>query len=273
MPKPKKTLNKRLIALLVAWILPGAPFLYGCYRVLQGEAVHISVIVVLILIPLGFMLWIGRILTSEESVFEKTVLTILLLIAFFWIFMVSSMFVTFYTYIHRTEPQLPQSYTEARERFPALPEPEALEGFVAVTHHNYHLQESILFAADADTFIFYYEAGQYEWQKAQLDTRYTFRQEPFVACDIPCNASAQLGHYTFRLVDDAGAYRWEIDFPHKLIIVATNDQERAIAYTAFYDQDLDYVESLEGFLMEYCGWKKIISLRQILTLTPGAVKP
>lgn len=273
MSKPKKQLNKRLIALLVAWILPGAPFLYGCYLVLQGEAVQISVIVVLILIPLAFMLWIGHIIVSEESVFEKTVLTGLLWIAFFWIFMVSSMFVTFYTHIHRTEPELPASYTEARERFPALPEPEALAGFEKVMHYNYHLQQTVLFASNADTFIFYYEAGQYERQKAQLDARYTFRQEPFIACDIPCNASAQLGHYSFRLVDDAGAYSSQIDFPHKLIIVATNDRERAIAYTAFYDQDLDYVESLESFLMEYCGWKKIISLRQILTLTPGTVEP
>ncbi len=265
MPEGKKYLNKRLIALLAAWILPGVPFLLGCYLVLQGEAVHISVIIVLILIPLAFMLWIGRIIVSEESIFEKTVLTILLLIAFFWIFMISSMFVTFYTYIHRTEPELPESYTEVRERFPALPEPEALEGFEKVTHHNYHLQESVLFAADADTFIFYYEAGQYKRQKALLDTVYTFRQEPFIACDIPCNASARLGNYTFRLVDDAGEYRSEIDFPHKLIIIATNDKERSIAYTAFYDQDLDYVDSLEGFLLEYCGWKKIISLRQIIT--------
>ena len=273
MSKPKKQLNKRLIALLVAWILPGAPFLGGCYMVLQGATVNLAGIAVLLLLPLAFMLWIGHIIVSEETVFEKTVLTVLLLIAFFWIFMVSSMFVTVYTYIHRTEPELPASYTEARERFPALPEPEALEGFEKVTHYNYHLQQTVLFASDADTFIFYYEAGQYERQKAQLDARYTFRQEPFIACDIPCNASAQLGHYSFRLVDDAGAYRWEIDFPHKLIIVATNDRERAIAYTAFYDQDLDYVESLESFLMEYCGWKKIISLRQILTQTPWAVEP
>ncbi len=165
MSKPKKQLNKRLIALLVAWILPGVPFLGGCYMVLQGATVNLAGIAVLLLLPLAFMLWIGHIIVSEESVFEKTVLTGLLWIAFFWIFMVSSMFVTFYTHIHRTEPQLPASYTEVRERFPALPEPEALAGFEKVTHYNYHLQQTVLFASDADTFIFYYEAGQYERQK------------------------------------------------------------------------------------------------------------
>ncbi len=89
MSKPKKQLNNRLIALLAAWILPGAPFLYGCYTVLQGATVNLAGIIVLLLLPLAFMLWIGHIIVSEESVFEKTVLTVLLLIAFLFLFCAS----------------------------------------------------------------------------------------------------------------------------------------------------------------------------------------
>lgn len=89
MSKPKKTLNKRLIALLVAWILPGLPFLGGCYMALQGATVDLAGIIVWILLPLAFMLWIGHIIVSEESVFEKTLLTVLLLIAFLFLFCAS----------------------------------------------------------------------------------------------------------------------------------------------------------------------------------------
>ena len=89
MSKPKKQLNKRLIALLVAWILPGLPFLGGCYMVLQGATVNLAGVIVLLLTPLAFMLWIGHIIVSEETVFEKTVLTVLLLIAFLFLFCAS----------------------------------------------------------------------------------------------------------------------------------------------------------------------------------------
>lgn len=89
MSKSKNIPYRRLIVLLVAWILPGFPFLGGCYMVLQGATVSLSGIIILLLIPLAFMLWIGHIITSEESVFEKSVLTVLLLIAFCLIFFAS----------------------------------------------------------------------------------------------------------------------------------------------------------------------------------------
>ncbi|MBQ4120656.1 MAG: hypothetical protein IJD35_01440, partial [Clostridia bacterium] len=63
--------------------------------------------------------------------------------------------------------------------------------------------------------------------------------------------------YSFRTLD-VNEYGSEIQYPQRMVFIATNDQSNSIAYTAFYNNDLDYIESLEAFLLRDCGWKHII---------------
>ncbi|MBQ9085400.1 MAG: hypothetical protein IJY24_07090, partial [Clostridia bacterium] len=78
------------------------------------------------------------------------------------------------------------------------------------------------------------------------------------SCGYTCNPFAKINDYSFRVLDINEEYGLEIDYPKRLVIIVTNDQDNSISYTAFYDDDLDYIESLEEFLLNDCGWKHII---------------
>ena len=78
------------------------------------------------------------------------------------------------------------------------------------------------------------------------------------SCGYTCNPFAKINDYSFRVLDINEEYSLEIDYPKRLVFIATNDQDNSISYTAFYDDDLDYIESLEEFLLNDCGWKYII---------------
>lgn len=79
-----------------------------------------------------------------------------------------------------------------------------------------------------------------------------------IAYEYPCEPFAEIHGYSFRVLDISDTYGTEIRYPAKMIFIATNDQSNSISYTAFYDDDIDYIESLEAFLLSDCGWKHIV---------------
>ena len=85
-----------------------------------------------------------------------------------------------------------------------------------------------------------------------------FQEQPVTAYTYTCNPYAEIQGYSFRLLKVEDVYDGEIDYPSKIILIATNDQNHSIAYTAFYDDDIDIIESFESFVMEDCGWKHIV---------------
>lgn len=42
-----------------------------------------------------------------------------------------------------------------------------------------------------------------------------------------------------------------------MYLIATNDATREIVYLFFFDDDLDYIEDLDEFIRNDCGWKHI----------------
>jgi hypothetical protein len=72
------------------------------------------------------------------------------------------------------------------------------------------------------------------------------------ASGYECEPVVELDGYTFRTLSLE-----DFNYPKRLMFVATNDDTKQIVYLSFYDDDLDYIVSLEEFLMDDCGWKHI----------------
>ena len=91
-------------------------------------------------------------------------------------------------------------------------------------------------------------------QKLLLEEKFDFQSEDMVSKEYVCKPQATIGNYSFRVlsVDTAG-----IDYPHKFIMIATNDKDSSIAYTAFYDDGYDGLVDLQEFLLSFGGWQHI----------------
>ena len=60
--------------------------------------------------------------------------------------------------------------------------------------------------------------------------------------------------YSFRVLS-SGEY--EMDYPKEVVLIATNDETKEIAYLSYDDQDIDYIDSLDEFILDDCGWEHI----------------
>ncbi|MBQ4550882.1 MAG: hypothetical protein IJA49_07285, partial [Oscillospiraceae bacterium] len=62
--------------------------------------------------------------------------------------------------------------------------------------------------------------------------------------------------YEFRFLEmETDTY--DLDYPHYMILVGTNDETREIVWSYYDDDDLDYISDPEKFLLNDCGWKYI----------------
>ena len=105
--------------------------------------------------------------------------------------------------------------------------------------------------------ICHYGEDAYQQEKARVETAYTFQTQPMEACGYTCDATAELDEYAFRVVAYEEGSSWDEYFPKSMFLIATNDTTREIVYLSFCDDDMDYIEDLDEFIRNDCGWKHI----------------
>ena len=113
-----------------------------------------------------------------------------------------------------------------------------------------------IFSWETSYLICRYTPDEYEVQKAELETEYTFQREAITEYKSNCEPSVEVDGYLFRLLS-IEEYKEDIRYPHKIILIGCSDEAREIVYAVFDDFDLDYILSLEEFITENCGWRYI----------------
>ena len=114
-----------------------------------------------------------------------------------------------------------------------------------------------IFYSEAHALMCQYDDAQYQSQKAAMEKTYVFQKDAIDRYGVKCEPTAQIDGYTFRMVSVEGEYGEELRYPNRMILIAANDETRELVYIAFYDADLDYIDSLSEFIMDDCGWKYI----------------
>lgn len=117
--------------------------------------------------------------------------------------------------------------------------------------------EFLIFTNEVDALICQYASAEYEIQKELLEETYTFQTAPMMECGYFCNPTAKIGDYQFRALAIDGTYSNAIHYPKCMNFVALNDKTQEIVYLSAYDDDLDFIQSLEEFLKVNCGWNHI----------------
>lgn len=133
-----------------------------------------------------------------------------------------------------------------------LPELDELGNYSDVKFRHFH-QNYYIFCCDSYTLKVIYDGETYETQKKQLDLNFMFQDEPIDNLDEQdIEPSFSYDGYDFRfLSDDYLAF----EFPKKMYLIGTNDDENTIAYIYFDDHDLDSLTTVEFFMEEYINFK------------------
>ena len=249
--------KKRVIIFFITAILPILSIALGCLLLFADTLFNTSFLITYIAIPIISIALLALLMFSNRGVVLKIILTIFILLAFIFSFVATRLFGTFEMLSYNSENEIGDSYAEVCEYFDSMPTLDELGDYEKVKHYDYFSSTLGIFTCDADTLIVYYNSDEYQKQKALLDNKYVFQEAGMTASKYTCMPSAKIGSYSFRTLN-IKEYNSEIDYPKKMVFIATNEQDCSISYTAFYDDDIDYIESLENFLLNDCGWKHIV---------------
>ena len=128
----------------------------------------------------------------------------------------------------------------------------------------YVYSEYSIFHSETDYLICSYTPEEYAIAKERLETEYIFQQEPIPNENhVACEPMIEIGDYQFRLLAVEGYDREEhyMMYPKYLYLIGYSDDAHEIVYIAFEDWDLDYIDSLEDFVVNRCSWKDILKKR------------
>ena len=143
-------------------------------------------------------------------------------------------------------------YEAVLANFDQMPSLDAIGTPEALEHCRFDM-DSFLYVVDSDALICRYDGSGYAEQKALLEERYRFQAESIRGRYDNCDVSAEIDGYVFRLLS-LDAYE-DLDYPKRLMLIATNDETREIVYLSYYDNELDHIGSLERFIRKDCGWE------------------
>ena len=111
----------RLIAMVLASLLPLAA-IFLCVKLLTSDIVmSVTFVLTFILLPVVTLALLGLNIFGKRRVVGKTILSILLLIAFVCLFLFLNAFGKFEMLSHYENDQIPSHYRELQKNFPEMP--------------------------------------------------------------------------------------------------------------------------------------------------------
>ena len=128
-----------------------------------------------------------------------------------------------------------------------LGEPEQLE------YYNYTLN-LLFFLSESNYLICQYAPEDYIAQKETLSETYVFQTELLTDIQYSAEPTLTIEDYEFAFLS-CSAY--DLTYPKELAWIGCNDETCEIVYFHYYDADLDYIDDVESFFLEDCGWERI----------------
>ena len=228
----------------------------------QGIKPHVLYLIPLVPVPLITGWRMERCLFGKEKAFIKIIHLIIIAIIFFYAFIITLAFVPFNQVRQFEAQEAEQQYISADKLNPYMPKLSELGGYTELDYYSVD-KSALIFYWHADHLICRYPADEYEHQKSKLDDNYVFQERSIVEFikdhdNAVCEPSADIDGYHFRLLscdkyNDIKNY----NYPKKIIIIGYSDEMNEIVYISYDDSDVDYIQSLENFILDNCGWEYI----------------
>lgn len=211
----------------------------------RHSIINISFVLTFFALPFIGLYLIFRLIFSHKKIIVKTVLSVITAVVsislIFGFFMVGG----FEELTRYKNEKVETPYLKIIND--SMPELNELGNPVNIELFKYYSSFAV-FHYDTDILICKYNEDEYSLQKEQLDEKYIFLKE----YDGNTEVSSNIGDYYFRLLSAVAS-----DFPEEVILVATNDETKEIAYINYCDGYRAYIELSEKFIKNYCGWKYI----------------
>ena len=252
--------GKSVISFLIDALLALVVVAPGVLALVKGAFLNRYILVVHFILPAVTVLLIALVHLVLESRLVKVLLGLLACALFlFNLFLMLFLNVEFLETDGLTDYEgaaFVDRYAELYEVSELLPDIGAVARSERSTYYHYRAMY-VFFECETHTVISKYGSVDYAEQLALINERYTFRTEATVGEDYTCLPYADIDGFHFRVIADPDEADMYDAYPKKVLIVGTNDETSEIAYIHFYDFDLDYITSLEDFILEDCGWERI----------------
>lgn len=248
--KQKKCISKKQIsALTFASIIPVCAIIFGIELLTDNFIIKTSYIISYFILPFIVTALLTLVMFSGKKRLFKVLSSVMLL------FLLSIVF-TATTIVEKHEQISIFKDEEIKEFYvkndnSPMPLLSEIAQPTKLDYYNYYSSHFGIFTCDSNTLICKYNEEMYTEQKELLDKKYIFQSNTVNDYGYNDEQATELDDYSFRLlsIDD-----YKINYPKAVFLIATNDTENEIVYMSFYNDDLDYIESLSEFIKEDCGW-------------------
>ncbi len=236
-----------ILSLLFLSVFPIIIIVSGIGLVKSGILLTVSFILSYFLFPLIAILLFSIILFKAKKTRVKVAVCIFVLIVFSLLFLSFYMFQD-YEFINCYEnEELQKHYSENTNVL--MPELSGLSNPEKTEYYHYEGFEFI-FEWESKALVCKYSEPEYLLQKSSLDRKYVF----IIDDRTNQERTTDIDGYSFRMLSTD---EYDMNYPKDVTLIATNDETKEIVYLSFHDQDIDYIDSMDKFILDDCGWKHI----------------
>lgn len=252
----ERTSKPRVTAYVVSCVMPLLAIGFGIFLLINDAILNSNFLIVMIILPVVTSVFLFCVIFSKMRASAKIIVAILILLIFAILF-VFGFTLGHFENLRRFEGEEAKQQFEESVRWEVLPNFDEIGEPNSVEYIDYFSSEFLIFTNEVDALICQYASAEYEIQKELLDETYTFQTVPMIAHGYSCNPTANIGDYQFRALVIDGTYSNAVHYPQCMNFVAYNDETQEIVYLSAYDDDLDFIQSLEEFLKVDCAWNHI----------------
>lgn len=237
-----------VLSLVLLSVLPVIAIVNGVGFVIDGMVLNTISLFTYFALPVITVFLFFIILLKAKKIWVKVALCATVLVVSLFSFFVLNGFQTYEILNCYENEELQEQYAENSDSF--MPELSEISKTEKLQYYHYEGNQFV-FEWESKTLICKYSADEYLQQKASLDEKYVFMLDDRTNHQ---ELVTNIDGYFFRVLS-SGEYG--MDYPKEVILIATNDETKEIAYLSYDDQDIDYIDSLDEFILDDCGWEHI----------------
>lgn len=247
--------TNRIIGFVCCALLPMAMLGVGFYDLVTSVMVTPFFWVAFLLVPLIEIGVLALCMFFNCKIWKKLLLTYAVLVLFSILGLFVSMLAGNVKMQCYEGVEAEQQYAAAKGENTLMPEWADVTGNAGAKYCHV-ISNAFIFSSETDYLICNYTPEEYAIQKAQLDIQYTFQTEAIIDENEICEPMTAIDGYQFRMLS-VDTYEESLYYPKQIVLIGCSDDARKIVYLLFEDWDLDYLSSLEQFIIDECGWKYI----------------
>ena len=251
---------KSLLLFILISLVPIAFWLVGVIDVVTIGVINRYHLIAFVAFPI---LWLslnafGAFVAKSKAV---KVLVALAVLPMLCVSLVLVILVNYELLRHYDAEDLADSREEIIEPMYSKPVIEDMGSYEDIDYYYFIQSHTSLFVSETGVYICKYGEAEYAAQKAYLAENYVYEEDD-------SKYTTEIDGFTFRCLDSDTYYLY---FPKYAAIVGTNDETHEIAYLSFYDIDLDYIDTLDEFIVDDCGWEHIEDSRKGIPVQLGDI--